>query len=179
MKSKLCVLLIFIIHVTVVKSQSLINEQSKADLAISQKKMFDCFSNGDKVTFAEITGNDYLTINADGTYFNKDGALEKIGSFKGSTYKIIQQESRFYNDIAITTGRVKFYVKSILAADVFFTQTWVRREDKWLFIGWQGTMTGQPKNYPVYVTLLLSLILIGIIWFVKLKISKRKRKYTS
>ena len=29
--------------------------------------MLDCFSTGDKKGFAEITGDDYLTINADGT----------------------------------------------------------------------------------------------------------------
>ncbi len=178
MKKKICFLAMFLISVCIALSQQP-NEQLKAQLEITEQKMFDCFSNGDKKGFAEITGGDYLTINADGTYMGKQEAVNLIEKFKGSTNKIIQKETRFYNDIAITTGRIKFYIKSLLVADVFFTQTWVFKDNRWLFIGWQGTMTGQPKNYPVYITLLLVMILLGMALLIKRVIRKREKNHSN
>src|SRR5438309_626358 len=174
MKRKFSLLLVVLAFAVVSQSQT-INDQAKASLELMQKKMFDCFSNGDKETFAQITGTDYITVNADGTYMNKAEAIELMPKFKGSTYEIIQKETRLYDNIAITTGRVKFYFKSILASDVYFTQTWTWRDNKWYFIGWQGTMTGQPKSYPVYITLILCLIAIGMILFIR-RFIKRKRE---
>ena len=50
-------------------------------LGNEQKRMFEMFSNGDIETFLKITGDDYLAINADGTYMNKNtigGPYSKI-----------------------------------------------------------------------------------------------------
>ena len=86
-----------------------------------------------------------------------------MSNSKVQQIKSFKKETRFYNDIAITTGRIKFYIKPLLAADVFFTQTWVYKNNRWLLIGWQGTMTGQPKNYPIYVTVLVVMIVFGVV----------------
>ena len=65
-------------------------------LSDEQKRMFEMFSNGDTETFLEITGDDYLAINADGTYMNKTQSVELIPKFKGSTYDILEQTDRIY-----------------------------------------------------------------------------------
>ena len=143
-------------------------------LKSEQVKMFEMFCNGDADGFKTIVGNDYLTINADGTYMGKDEMLEIIPKFKGANYKILEQTDRIYNNLVISTGQAKFYFGSLLVADTYFHQVWIFRNGKWEFISWQGTMTGAPKNYPVYFTLIVLLVLFGLFWVI-VKIKKRRR----
>ena len=138
-----------------------------------QIKMFEMFCNGDAVNFKAIVGDDYKTINADGTYMGKDQMLKVIPKFKGSTYKILEQTDRVYNNLVISTGRAKFYFGPILAADVYFHQVWILRNSKWEFISWQGTMTGIPKNYSVYFVLIILFLIIAIRWVI---LRRRKNK---
>lgn len=142
-------------------------------LKSEQVRMFEMFCNGDTDGFKTIVGDDYLTINADGTYMGKDGMLKVIPKFKGSTYKIIEQTDRIYNNLVISTGQAKFYFGPVLAADVFYHQIWIFRNGNWEFIGWQGTMTGIPKNYSVYFTLVVVFLIIGIRWLI---LRRRKKK---
>ena len=143
-------------------------------LSDEQKRMFEMFSNGDTETFLEITGDDYLAINADGTYMNKTQSVELIPKFKGSTYNILEQTDRIYGNVAISTGRAKFYLSSILVADVYFNQTWIYRDNRWQFIFWQGSMTGAPKSYLIYVTLIGTLLLGGLIVVVVRRFRRKK-----
>ena len=143
-------------------------------LSDEQKRMFEMFSNGDTETFLEITGDDYLAINADGTYMNKTQSVELIPKFKGSTYDILEQTDRIYGNVAISTGRAKFYLSSILVADVYFNQTWIYRDNRWQFIFWQGSMTGAPKSYLIYVTLIGTLLLGGLIVVVVRRFRRKK-----
>jgi len=143
-------------------------------LSNEQKRMFEMFSNGDTETFLEITGDDYLAINADGTYMNKTQSVELIPKFKGSTYNILEQTDRIYGNVAISTGRAKFYLSSILVADIYFNQTWIYRDNRWQFIFWQGSMTGAPKSYLIYVTLIGTLLLGGLIVVVVRRFKRKK-----
>ena len=143
-------------------------------LSDEQKRMFEMFSNGDTETFLEITGDDYLAINADGTYMNKTQSVELIPKFKGSTYDILEQTDRIYGNVAISTGRAKFYLSSILVADIYFNQTWIYRDNRWQFIFWQGSMTGAPKSYLIYVTLIGTLLLGGLIVVVGRRFRRKK-----
>ena len=143
-------------------------------LSNEQKRMFEMFSNGDTETFLEITGDDYLAINADGTYMNKTQSVELIPKFKGSTYNILEQTDRIYGNVAISTGRAKFYLSSILVADIYFNQTWIYRDNRWQFIFWQGSMTGAPKSYLIYVTFIGTLLLGGLIVVVVRRFRRKK-----
>jgi len=150
-----------------------LSQKTIDQLKLEQAKMFEMFCNGDAGNFKTIVGEDYLTINADGTYMGKDEMLEVIPKFKGSTYKILEQTDRVYNNLVVSTGQAKFYFGPVLAADVYFHQVWIYRNGKWEFISWQGTMTGTPKNYPVYFTLFVVVLVIGIRWIL-LKTKKKK-----
>ena len=143
-------------------------------LGNEQKRMFEMFSNGDIETFLKITGDDYLAINADGTYMNKTQSVELIPKFKGSTYDILEQTDRIYGNVAISTGRAKFYLSSILIADVYFNQTWIYRDNRWQFIFWQGSMTGAPKRYLIYLTLIGTLLIGGLVIVVARRFRTRK-----
>ena len=174
MKTKLILALLFIAFSYGLAQETLLPQSAKSTLRESQKEMLDIFSNGDPEGFRRITGDDYRTINADGTYMNKEETAQIISKFKGSRYEIVSQEDRFYGPLAISTGRIKFYFGSMLMADVYVTQTWIYRNDRWEYIGWHGTMTGTPKNYPVYGLGILIAFLAVIYWVVKL-IRRRRR----
>ena len=151
-----------------------LTQETIKQLSNEQKRMFEMFSNGDTETFLKITGDDYLAINADGTYMNKTQSVELIPKFKGSTYDILEQTDRIYGNVAISTGRAKFYLSSILVADVYFNQTWIYRDNRWQFIFWQGSMTGAPKNYLIYLTLIGTFLIGGLIVVVVRRFRKRK-----
>jgi hypothetical protein len=158
--------LILTLTITQISAYSQSDKLSPAiirQLKSEQIRMFDLFSKGDVETFKKIAGDDYLSINADGTSLNKTQALELIPNFKGSTYKVSDQTDRVYGNVIISTGRAKFYLSSILVAEIYFNQTWVYRDNRWQFIFWQGTMTGIPKYYPIYVTLIGSIIILRLI----------------
>src|SRR3954466_8153964 len=82
-------------------------QEIKDSLKVEQTKMFNGFCNGDTELFLKQAGEDYLSINADGTYLNKSKTIEIIPKFKGSTYKLIEQTDRFYGNVAVSTGRTK------------------------------------------------------------------------
>lgn len=151
-----------------------ISPQNLELLKTEQTRMFNLFGNGDVETFKKITGEDYLSINADGTYINKSQAYELIPKFKGSTYKIIEQTDRVYNNVVISTGRAKFYLGSFLVADIYFNQTWVYSNGTWKFINWQGTMTGTPKYYPIYLTLFFTIIVLSLLFWIIKRVKRRK-----
>ena len=151
-----------------------LTQETVKQLSNEQKRMFEMFSNGDTETFLKITGDDYLAINADGTYMNKTQSVELIPKFKGSTYDILEQTDRIYGNVAISTGRAKFYLSSILVADVYFNQTWIYRDNRWQFIFWQGSMTGVPRSYLIYLTLIGTLLIGGLMIVVARRFRKRK-----
>ena len=122
------------------------DDRAKETLKARQSEMFRYFGDGDTERFSQLTGDDYVTINADGSYMHKDQMLEHIPKFAGSTSKIVEEETRYYDNIAITTGRAHFFFGESLVADVYFTQIWAYREGQWMFIGWQGTMKGEPMK---------------------------------
>ena len=151
-----------------------LSQETIKQLSNEQKRMFEMFSNGDTETFLKITGDDYLAINADGTYMNKTQSVDLIPKFKGSTYDILEQTDRIYGNVAISTGRARFYLSSILVADIYFNQTWIYRDNRWQFIFWQGSMTGAPKSYLIYLTLTGTLLIGGLMIVVVRHFRKRK-----
>lgn len=144
----------------------------KASLRTAQLGMFNSFCNADVETFLKFTGDDYITINADGSYMGPGEMAALLPKFKGSTFKILDQTDRFYNNIAISTGRAKFYFGPMLAADVYFTQAWIFRNGNWSYIAWQGTMTGLPTYYPVISVL----VLIGLGTLIAMLVIRKIRK---
>lgn len=152
---------------TITPTTLLLTEQNKTDLKAAQQRMLQCFSDGDAQLFLQIAGNDFVTINADGVMMDKAGSAAIVPGFQGSTYQIVSQEDRFYGNLAISTGRIKFYIKSILVADVLFTQGWIYRDGNWEYIHWQGTMTGTPAYYPQLMVLFLVALLVILIVIIR------------
>ena len=105
---------------------------------------------------------------------NKSEMMKTFGRFKGATVKLSDKHIRTYGDLAIITGGASFYIKSILAAKVFYTETWIYRDNQWYFIGWQGTMTGISSYYPLIFTVLGLIVLYFVVRLIIRKVRKPK-----
>jgi len=141
-------------------------------LISKEAEMFSAVLTADRPATDKMVGQDYITIDADGKLQNKIQMMKNFGKFKGATAALSDKQIRSFGNLSIITGRAKFYMKSMLVAEVFYTETWVYRNAKWEFIGWQGTMTGLPSYYPVIFTL-LGLILV---YFIARLLIKKIRK---
>ncbi|GAB3037919.1 hypothetical protein GCM10027185_45370 [Spirosoma pulveris] len=125
--------------------------------------------------FGAIMGDDYITLNADGVMENKAQTLDMVRNHplpKADAMQVSRQTQRVYGTVAIRTGQAKVYKAGLLLADFIYTQTWVYRNNRWQFIGWQGTMTGWPKHYPVLLTLVVAGLTMFGLWR---RISRRKK----
>lgn len=144
-----------------------------ARLDSTEQAMFQATQNAD--AFGNILGDDYITLNADGVMENKAQTLDMVRNHplpKADTVQFSRQTQRVYGDIVIRTGQAKAYKAGLVLADFIYTQTWVYRDNRWQFIGWQGTMTGWPKHYPVMLTLLaVGIVALGLRW-----LSNRRKK---
>ncbi len=173
-------LLSFIGPIQKLNAQKLTPSDSLSQILIGkEQEMFDVISSGNTPAAEKLFGQEYITINADGTMQEKEETMKTFGKFKGSTAKLSDKKIRIYDNVAIINGRAKFYVKQILVAEIFYTESWAYRQSDWEFIGWQGTMTGLPSWYPVIVTLLLLIILYFIIRLVKRKIRRSGNQKSS
>ena len=121
----------------------------------------------------KMFATDYMTINADGTMQDKTETMKLFGKFKGATTTLSDKRIRTYGNLSIITGGAKFYIKSILVAQIFYTETWIFRNGQWDFIGWQGTMTGLPSWYPLIITVIVLVLLYFLARFITRRVRKR------
>ena len=161
---------------TVFGQESAPSDSLKNVLIGKEAEMFHAMTTGDRVAAERIIGPDYITINADGVMEDRAEMMKTFGKFKGATFTLSDKRIRTYGDIAIITGGAKFYIKSILAAKVFYTETWIYRNNQWYFIGWQGTMTGISSYYSIILTILGLVFLYFIAWLIIRKTTRRRLK---
>jgi hypothetical protein len=108
----------------------------------AEKDMFAATSNGDTSAFRKISSPEYFSLNADGVSQNLDEALAMMNRFKGATSVLSEQKQRLFGNVALRTGRAKFYFGQQQVAEVLYTSGWVYENNAWHFIHWQGTPTG-------------------------------------
>ena len=131
--------------------------------------MWNSLQNADQ--FGRLTGEDYITLNADGVLQNKEQTLEKIRTtpLPKAEADLLEKSQRVYGNLVIRTGRSKIHKVGLLLTEFIFTETWIYRDKRWQFIGWQGTYSGIPAYYPVFITLILvALLWLAIRWFRRL-----------
>lgn len=149
------------------------SDSLKNILIAKEAEMFRVVLNGDKPAAEKMFATDYMTINADGTMQDKTETMKLFGKFKGATTALSDKRIRTYGNLSIITGGAKFYIKSILVAQIFYTETWIFRNGQWDFIGWQGTMTGLPSWYPLIITVIVLVLLYFLARFITRRMRKR------
>jgi hypothetical protein len=88
--------------------------------------------------------DDYVTINADGVMQTKEEAMADYARkkrFAGMSYKLFDRKIRLYGNVAIINGRSQYIMGDKAMAEVFHTEIWRKEKGKWMFNGWQGTLT--------------------------------------
>lgn len=170
----------FVLSVTIIFISLLSKAQPGNDtgnpvtLVQAETRMFDAICNNDSAYLKSILTEDYIAINADGKMESRSSTLKNLSKFKGATYKLSQKTTRQAGNTGIVNGRAKFYFRSLLVADVYYTEIWELQGGKWMYKSWQGTMTGLPFWYPVIV----SLVSIILLWLIFMFVFRNRRRKT-
>ena len=154
-------------------SQELVPSDSVAqELTKIEKEMFRVVTEGDKPAAEKLFAHDYITIDADGVMQDKEMVMQTFGRFKGSTAALSDKKIRISGNLGIINGKAKFYLKSVLVAEVFYTELWILRQGQWEFVGWQGTMTGVPSYYSIIITIILLILIYAIARVIRKKLRR-------
>lgn len=109
-----------------------------------EREVFDASEMpADAEALDRLYSEDFVSINADGSYSDKQDVLELIeaGRFLG-VEEIINDETRVrqFGEAAVITGRSKYVdPEGEHTAVVRHTMIWVREDGRWQMVGWQGT----------------------------------------
>lgn len=101
--------------------------------------------------FKTDVSDDFFTINADGVAANKQETLAdtaRLQLFEMATIKVLDRKIRVYGDVGITNGRAQAFVGEMMVAEFLYTTIFVKRNDKWMYTGWQGTMSKDSPRVP-------------------------------
>jgi hypothetical protein len=126
-----------------------VSEADQKDLADAEKRMMTEIIKGGDYWKTEVD-DDYITINADGVMADKKQTMEQIAirnTSKTNPFAMVTEtrtsdrKVRKYGDIAIITGKAAFMAGTNKLAEVYYTEIWRKKNGKWMFNGWQGTLT--------------------------------------
>ena len=132
-------------------AQNNVSPSTLKELEDAETKMFKGMVNHDPAYYKDYVSEDYITINADGVMANKvetwaDSAKTKF--MAAFTTKLVDKKIRVYGPVGIITGRARAYMKDTYAVEFLYTATFVKQNDKWMFTGWQGTISKDSPKPP-------------------------------
>lgn len=122
-------------------------ESAKKEVAQAEESMFNAIRQNDP-GFWRTVSDSYISINADGVMANKEQTIAdsaRRNLFTGIDHRLFDHSIRVFGDVGICTGRAQFFMKSLMVAEVYYTALFRKDKGKWVYEGWQGTMT---KNNP-------------------------------
>jgi len=114
------------------------------ELEEAETKMFNGILHRDADYFKNYVASDYITINADGIIADKAQTYADTARFQflsQFSWKLSDKTIRVYGDVGIITGRARVYMKETFSGEFLYTAIFVRDHNKWMFTGWQGTMS--------------------------------------
>lgn len=88
--------------------------------------------------------DDFFTINADGVSAGKQESLADTARQKmveAATLKLLDKKIRVYDNVGITNGRGQAYVGETMVVEFLYTAVFVKRNGKWMYTSWQGTIS--------------------------------------
>ncbi|MDI3321194.1 nuclear transport factor 2 family protein [Pinibacter soli] len=88
--------------------------------------------------------DDFFTINADGVTADKAQSFADTARMKMvelGNLKLVDKKIRVYDNVGITNGRGQVYVDNMLVVEFLYTAVFVKRNGKWMYTSWQGTMS--------------------------------------
>jgi hypothetical protein len=135
------------------RAQASVSASTTKELEEAETKMFTGILHHSPDYFKDYVADDYITINADGVMADKEQTYADSSRFNmlnSFTWKLSDKKIRVYGNVGIITGRAGIYMKELLAGEFLYTAIFVRDHKKWMFTGWQGTMSkDSPKAPPM------------------------------
>ena len=118
--------------------------QVQKELDEAEAAMFKSVQDYNTPYFASIMSDDYITIDADGVMMDKtqtiaDSAHRKMMS--GYACQLSDKTTRVYGNSAIITGKAQVIVQDKVMVEFLYTEIWTKEKSKWMFSGWQGTIS--------------------------------------
>jgi len=104
-----------------------------------------------KEYFRTDVADDFFTINADGVWADKQQSLAdtaRLKMFEMADIKVLDRKIRVYGNVGITNGRGQAFINNSLVAEFLYTTVFVKRKGKWMYTGWQGTMSKDTPTAP-------------------------------
>ena len=136
-----------------VTAQTPVSASTTRELEEAESKMFEGILRHNADYFKDYVASDYITINADGIMADKEQTYADSARFKflsGFSWKLFDKKIRAYGDVGIITGRARVYMKETYAMEFLYTAIFVKDHQKWMFTGWQGTISkDSPKLPPI------------------------------
>ncbi len=126
--------------------------QVQKELDDAEAAMFKSVQDYNTPYFASIMSDDYITINSDGVMMNKtqtiaDSVHRKMMSGYAST--LSDKTTRVYGNMAIINGKAQVIVQDKVMVEFLFTEIWTKEKGKWMFSGWQGTLSKDSPPPPM------------------------------
>jgi hypothetical protein len=132
-------------------AQTPVSASTTKELEEAESKMFVGILHHNADYFKNYVADDYITINADGIMADKEQTYADSSRYKilnDFTWKLSDKKIRAYGDVGIITGRARIYMKDSFAAEYLYTEIFVKDHQKWMFTGWQGTMSKDSPKPP-------------------------------
>jgi len=132
-------------------AQTPVSGSTTKELEEAESKMFVGILHHNADYFRDYVASDYITINADGIMADKEQTYADSSRFKilnDFSWKLADKKIRTYGDVGIITGRARIYMKETFAAEFLYTAIFVKDHQKWMFTGWQGTMSKDSPKPP-------------------------------
>ena len=132
-------------------AQTPVSGSTAKELEEAESKMFVGILHHNADYFRDYVASDYITINADGIMADKEQTYADSSRFKilnDFSWKLSDKKIRAYGDVGIITGRARIYMKDDFAAEFLYTAIFVKDHQKWMFTGWQGTMSKDSPKPP-------------------------------
>jgi hypothetical protein len=125
------------------------------ELVAAETQMFAKITQQDPAYMKDLVAEDYFSINADGGTVDKSQLMAEKDSSKqkvmaAATYKLFDKQVRAYGNVGIITGRARAYMNGTYIVEFLYTAIFVKQDNKWMFTGWQGTISkDSPKPPPM------------------------------
>jgi ketosteroid isomerase-like protein len=82
-----------------------------------------------------ILADDFVGVDIDGTHYSKAGAIKDYEHVSDFTSNHLNEvEIRFYGQTAVAQGSESWHKKDGTAGRFVWTDTWIRRNDKWQIV---------------------------------------------
>ena len=149
---KLAVLLILFL-VGSLNSFSQVSASTTKEIEAAETKMFEGIAKHDPEYFKNDVADDYFSINADGTAQTKQQMIADSARAKmigDASIKLFDKQIRVYGNTGIITGRAQAFAHGTCIVEFLYTAVFVKHNEKWMFTGWQGTISkDSPKPPPM------------------------------